>query len=316
MIDIEIEAGEAAKDISKKFENAGIVKSADIFYFYIKLNNLAPKIQAGKFQIPTNLTIPEVAEIIQKAAGNDIWITIQEGLRTDEIALILDEYFLKEENFKFNKEEFLAIVNNPDDYDLNSEMLEYKPEGQTLEGFLFPDTYNVSKEITSKELVELLLDTFYEKLEEEKLSIDKHETLSAYEVIKLASIIEREARGADEKNMVADILLKRLNGELEGVKLIQADATLLYELKNWEAVITNELKEKDSAYNTYKVPGLPPTPICSPGLDSVSAVMNPESNEYFFYLHDGDGKIHYAKTLSEHTNNIRCFINGNQDYCL
>jgi UPF0755 protein len=313
---VEIEKNEGVKAIAVKLQSAGIIKSSDIFFLYIKLNNIAEKIQAGKFEIPQNLTVIEVAEIIQKAAGNDIWITIPEGLRLDEIANILDKYFLKEDNTKFNKKEFLEIVQNPDKYTFSSTTISYKPSGKSLEGFLLPDTYSVKKDISSKEIVDLFLTELEKKLADNNIDMTSHKDLSAYEVLTLASIIEREARTSEERFMIADILLKRLRGEMEGVKLLQTDAALLYELKDWKAVVTKELKDKDSPYNTYKYTGLPPTPICNPGIDSIKAVMNPTENDYFFYLHDDEGKIHYAKTNKEHVNNERCYINKNKDYCL
>jgi UPF0755 protein len=282
----------------------------------VKLNKIAPEIQAGKFQIPQNLTVVEVAEIIQRAAGSDIWITIPEGLRMDEIAELLDEKFLKEENTQFDENVFLDIAQNPQGYDLGVDIIENIPDGKSLEGFLFPDTYNVRKDITTEELVILLVQTLEDKLENARLNIESHDSLSAYEIMILASIIEREAFTDEEKYMISDILQKRLRGEMEGIKLLQADATLLYEEKDWKAVVTKELKEKDSPYNTYKVTGLTPTPICNPGIEAIKATLDPSENEYFFYLHDEDGKIHYAKTHDEHVNNERCYINKSPDYCL
>ncbi len=316
LAEVEIEQGEGAQAIARKLQKAGVINNSDVFYLYVKLNKLAPNIQAGKFQIPQNLTIIQVAQTIQKAAGNDLWITIREGLRLDEVAEELDKTFLKEENSKFDKEEFTSIINNPDQYAIEGKLIAYKPEGKPLEGFLYPNTYNVPKDITSLELIKLLITTFEKKLESENVSIDSDKDLSAYEVIILGSIIEREARESEERYMISDILRKRLEGKMDGVKLLQVDATLLYEEKDWDAVITQELKERDSEYNTYKNTGLTPTPICNPGLDSIKAALNPKSNDYLFYLHDPEGKIHYAKTHSEHVNNQRCFINKNPDYCI
>ena len=316
IVEIEIEQGESVKEISVKLQAAGVIKSSDIFYIYIKLNVIAPKIQAGKFKIPQNLTITEVSDTIQKAAGNDLWITIPEGLRVDEVAEKLDNFFLQEENTKFNKEEFLDMVQNPDSYEFDSELLSFKPEKKTLEGFLYPNTYSIKKDIKSQELIELFITTLENELAEKNLSIEAHNELSAYEVLTLASIIEREAREDEEKYMISDILLKRLQGKLDGIKLLQVDATLLYEERDWSAVVTIALKDKDSKYNTYMYTGLTPTPICNPGVSSIKAAMNPEANEYLFYLHDPEGNIHYAKTNDQHVNNQRCFINKNSDYCL
>jgi UPF0755 protein len=316
IVEIEIEQGEGVKDIAVKLQAAGVISSSDIFYFYIKFNNLGSKIQAGKFSIPQNLTIIEVANFIQKAAGNDLWITIPEGLRIDEIATNLDETFLKEENTSFDKDKFTDIVENPDSYEIDVDILKYKPEDVSLEGFLFPDTYNVPKDISALDLVVLFISTLEKKIEDNDLDLSDHKKLDEYEVLILASIIEREVRSQEQKKMVSDILQRRLDGDLDGVKLLQTDATLLYEEKDWKAVITNELKESDSLYNTYKVIGLPPTPICNSGMDSIEAVLDPEDNDYLYYLHDDQGKIHYAKTFDDHVNNQRCYINKNQDYCL
>lgn len=314
--EVTIESGESVKDIAIELQKAGLIKNSDVFFIYVKLNRIAPSIQAGKFQIPQNLTIVQVADFIQKAGGNDIWITIPEGLRYDEIANLLETEFLKHENTKYSKDEFLKISENPDGYEIEAEIIAYKPAGNSIEGFLFPDTYNVPKDISSIELTNLLISTLEKKLNEEDIQLDSHKELSAYEVLTLASIIEREAWTTEQRYMISDILQKRLRGELDGVKLLQADATLLYELKDWEAVVTKELKEKDSEYNTYLKVGLIPTPISNPGIDSILSVLNPTSNEYFFYLHDEEGKIHYAKTNNEHINNQRCYINKNTDYCL
>lgn len=316
IIQFEIEQGESVQDISVKLQQAGIISSSDVFYFYVKLNRLGSSFQAGKFAISECSSMQEVAEILQRAEGNDIAITITEGLRMDEIATVLEAEFLNEENTNFDKDEFLSIVESPDDYDFGIDILAFKPEGNSLEGFLLPETYYVQKDITTWELVNLLVTSLEDQLAEDGIDLTSHNQLSPYEVLTLASIIEREALTTDERYMIADILLKRLRGENEGVKLLETDATLLYEEKDWKAVVTIQLKEKDSPYNTYKYPGLTPTPISNPRIESIKAVMSPTENEFLFYLHDDQGQIHYAKTYDQHINNQRCHINKNPDYCL
>lgn len=314
-VDVTIEVGEAAKEVAVKLQAAGVIKSSDVFYLYLKLNNLGEKIQAGKYQIPQNKTVKEVAKLIQQAQGNDIKITIPEGLRIDEVAEILDTYFLKEESSNFDKDEFIKILENPDEYELDADILKYKPEGNSLEGFLLPETYFVNKDITSWELANFLVNELDKRLKDEDVDLESSDDLTPYEVLTLASLIERESRVSEERYMIADILLKRLRGELDGTKLLGVDAALLYEEKDWNMVVTVQLKEKDSPYNTYKTPGLPPTPICSSRIESIKAVLDPTENDYFYYLHDDQGKIHYAKTQEEQTRNQRCYINENTDYC-
>ncbi len=316
VVEIDIISGETAKEIAVKLEKEGVISNSDVFYIYLQLNDLTSRIQAGRFFIQKNLTMKEVAVLLQKAASTDIKVRIKEGQRLDQLAEQLELFFLNKETSNFEKNLFESIVNQPDDYGLDVELLDIKPAGKSLEGFLYPDTFFVDKDITTKQLIVFLINTLAEKLDEEGLDIHNDKQLTPYEILILASIIEREANKTDDRFMISNIFRKRLRGEMNGVKLLQADATLLYELKDWKAVVTVQLKEGDSPYNTYKFPGLPPTPICNPSIESINAALNPKVNDYLYYLHDDEGFIHYAKTLDEHNNNVRCFINKNTEYCL
>ena len=125
-----------------------------------------------------------------------------------------------------------------------------------------------------------------------------------YEDIILASIIEREGYNGNDRPIIAGILLKRFE---EGW-LLQTDASLLYPFKDWKQPITQEIKESDSPYNTYKNMGLPPTPICNPGLQSIEAVWNPTETNYYYYIHDTDGNPHYSETLDQHNENVNKYL--------
>lgn len=315
-VEVEILPGEDIKTIAKKLKDKGVIKNADIFYWYVKFEGIGSKVQAGKFNIPQNLNIKEVAAVIQTAAGDDVWVRFQEGLRADEIAELLELQFIKTEGSSFNKAEFMNIINFPDDKNLNADILKYKPEGNSLEGFIYPDTYSVSKSISTKELVELFLNNFEEKIGQETINKFENSPEGFYGSLTMASIVEREGRSGDERPMIANVLLKRIRTGLEdGTKLLQADATLLYLQKDWETPVTSDLKAQDDPYNTYINPGLPPTPISNPGLESINGVANPRENDYLYYLHGNDGEIRYAKTFEEHENNQRCYINDNKSYC-
>jgi len=120
-------------------------------------------------------------------------------------------------------------------------------------------------------------------------------------------MIERETFTDDEKSQIADIIYKRLEQGVNGVKLLQIDATLLYIAKDWKADAFS-LKGSDDLYNTYKYPGLPPTPIANPGIVSIQGAIYPERNDYLYYIHDDNGVVHFAKTLSEHNENVRKYL--------
>lgn len=313
-INIDIKVGESAESVAKKLSDNNLISSADLFLFYVKRSDQSSKLKAGSFSIAKNLTFDQILNILNDPKEKVTKVFFPEGLRSDEIAEVLENIFVKEDSSKFSKKEFLDIVKNPTKYDLNSVIVtKYLPKGKSLEGFLFPDTYQVDPKSTAKDLVQKFLTNFETRFV--NLYEESNKKYSMYDTVNLASIIEREAKGEDEKKNVADILIKRLDGKGDGTKLLAVDAPFLYELKNWKYVITNETKAKDSPYNTYKTAGLPATPISNPGLDSLSSVLSPTKNDYLYYLHGVDGVIRYAKTLGEHTRNIRCYINENQSFC-
>jgi len=291
-ITFEITSGESVDSIVQKLVDQGILKEkwANYFRIYLKLNDISQKIQAGTYEIPKNLSITEIAETIQQARGLDIWVTIPEGLRKDEIADILATEFIQEGNIAFNKDNFLALTK--DESFIST--LGFSYPLKDLEGYLYPDKYAFANTATTEEVLKIFIDNF-----QKKVGIE-----DSYEDIIIASMVEREGYTFSDRPMIADIIKRRLE---EGW-LLQIDATLLYPEKDWKHVITDIEKKKDNPYNTYKYAGLPPTPICNPGLESINATRNPQSNNFYFYIHDKDGNVHYAETLTEHNRNVEKYL--------
>ena len=291
-VTLQIEQGESVDSIIDKLVDAGILKEnwKNHFKYYLKINDLSQKLQAGVYEIPKNLNIKEIAETLQQARGLDIWVTIPEGLRKDEIAEILATELAKGGYKNFNSSDFLKLTTNPSFI----QSLGFNYELTDLEGFLFPDKYAFSVDETIEDILKKLTNNFKAKVGTE----------DSYEDIIIASMVEREGYNAQDRAMIADIIQRRYK---EGW-LLQIDATLLYPLKDWKHVITQEDKGSDNPYNTYKYPGLPPTPICNPGLESINAVRNPQSNDYYYYIHDNEGNVYYAKNLTEHKQNIEKYL--------
>lgn len=291
-ITFEIGSGESAEKIINDLVEKGILKEnwATYFKIYIRVNDISDKIQAGIYEIPKNLSIKEIAQTLQQSKGLDIWVTIPEGLRKDEIAEILDGEFQDEGNTNFNKEIFLSLTT--DQTFLST--LGFTYPLTDLEGYLFPDKYAFSNKVTTQDTVKILVENFKTKVG----------TTDTYEDIIIASMVEREGYTSSDRPMIADIIKRRLK---EGW-LLQIDATLLYPEMDWKHIITAKDKESNSPYNTYKVPGLPPTPICNPGLDAINATRLPTSNNYYFYIHDNDGNPHYSTTLAEHNSNVAKYL--------
>jgi UPF0755 protein len=291
-VELEISQGESIDSIIQELVDKNLIqeKWANYFKLYVRVNDLAPKIQSGKYQIPKNLNIKEIVETIQHAKDQDVWITIPEGIRKDEIAKKLSTEFSKVNNANFSETDFLKLTEDQT-YILT---LGLPTEVKDLEGYLFPDKYAFSKDATTQSVMDIIIENF-------KTKVGVQDT---YNEIIIASMVEREGYTSEDRPMIADIIERRLT---QGW-LLQIDASLLYPIKDWKHEITQQDKLSDSPYNLYKKAGLPPTPICNPGLQSINAVRSPKSNDYYYYIHDKDGNVHYAKTLAEHNSNVNTYL--------
>lgn len=278
--------GQAISIIANRLQETGLIKNSLVFQVIVKKEDLDNKIQAGSFDLSPNMSTAEIAfELTQ--GTNDVWVTIPEGWRREEIA----ESLVGQELEVFSAEEFLDFT-----------------EGQ--EGRLFPDTYLIPRQATANQIAILLGQTFERKV---VIGLADEIASSDYdfdEALVMASIVEREARGETELPVVAGILWNRV--EL-GMPL-QADATLQF-IKGYNAVEdswwvppTAADKTLNSVYNTYKYPGLPPNPIANPGLQAIRAALQPTATDYLYYLHDRTGEIHYARTLDEHNVNVSTYL--------
>jgi len=270
-----IDPGTLTSEILENLKQEDLIRNILAVRVYLKYNKYV--IQAGKYSLSKSMSTEEIFQVLSAAEDETVWVTIPEGLRYDEIADIWAEridYF---------------------DVKIFNDLMISSGSKYSFEGYIFPDTYNVTPGISEQEVFSLMTKNFENKVG----SID-------YDTLILASIIEREALSNEERPIIAGILQKRL--DTPGW-LLQADATLLYEVKNWKATITQEMKEEYSEYNTYWNPDLPPTPICNPGLNSIGAARNPDtSTSYWFYIHDAEGNIHYAVTQEQHNQNIYQYL--------
>ncbi|MEK7526772.1 MAG: endolytic transglycosylase MltG [Patescibacteria group bacterium] len=286
-----ITKGTGAIKTATNLEKAGLIRNALVFRIYMKISGAEGRIQAGQYDLSPSMSTAEI--IKQLLLGpNEVWVTIPEGMRKEEIG----EKFILSFGLKDQK----AI-------DFRSE---FRSLTKDKEGYLFPDTYLFEKTTTATKVVNYLTNTFTTKTK--GLDTD-------YETIIVASLLERETFTDEEKPTVVAIIYKRLDAGWP----LQIDAAVQYavtnsKLNNSNTVILDEywkeLTKADidisSPYNTYKRTGLPPTPIANPGLASLKAAINKQmETDYYFYLHDSKGQIHYAKTLEEHNANVRKYLN-------
>lgn len=281
-----IKKGESLGKIAQNLEDEGLVRSSLVFQFHAVKLGITRKVQAGDYRLNPKMSPEEIAQELTHGTL-DRWITLIEGWRREQIAGEVAEG-LEGEQSQFSQEEFLALT-------------------RELEGSLFPDTYLIPKEADAQKVVELLIANFNRKTKD--LGLDQ-------KTLTLASIVEREAKHAEDRPLVAGVLFNRLNGGMP----LQADATVQYAKANgecrmengecnwWAKSLTREDLQINSPYNTYKYTGLPPGPICNPGLASIKAALEPQETDYWYYLSDREGNIHYAKTHEEHEENIEKYL--------
>jgi UPF0755 protein len=297
-ITFSVTAGENGKTIAKKLAELDIIISEWAFYKYIKEEDIAPKLEAGKFILKKSYTIPEIAEYLTNARKDEVVATIREGLTLQQV----DDYFSK--NGILSSGSYTECARNCT-IDENFSFLHSRPKGQSLEGYLFPDTYFVDLDtINPKSMILRMLDNFDTKLDSELRSEIAKRGYSIHQIVTMASLIEKESRKDEEKPIIAGILWKRLE---EGM-ILGVDATVRFALNKWTAPLTVADLNTDSPYNTRKKGGLPPGPISNFSLSSLRAAIMPEASEYYYYLHGNDGQIRYGRTNEEHNENKRNYL--------
>ncbi|MBI5755104.1 endolytic transglycosylase MltG [Candidatus Peregrinibacteria bacterium] len=263
-----IPKGESVRSIGERLENEKLIVSRHLFYWYVRLENLGEKIQAGQFIMKNNLTIREIAEILTQKSRGEVAVSIIEGWTIADIDTALTNLNL------MTAGQFTLCAKTCDFSDIA-----FVKDTSSLEGYLFPDTYFIESDtFTPKDFIRRMLTNFQLKLTSLAESQPLPQNYTLNDRIIMASIVEKEVKTNADRPKVAGILWKRL----ENSWTIGADATLLYE--KGDGTITAEDLEKNSPYNTRKNAGLPPTAISNPGIKSIEAAFFPEESEYWFYL--------------------------------
>lgn len=294
-IHINIRPGSGVSEILAELQEKDVIKNNFQTKIYIKLRGLEQSLHAGEYIFSDTLSTKQVIEMLIKREGEqELTLTFIEGWTIQEMA----EY-LEDKNV-LDAEEFLAATKRNYPYNfLNS-----KPSTLNLEGFLFPDTYRVFVTVTADELVKKILDNFDEKLDKSLREEIIKQGRSLYDVIILASILEKEVVSFEDKKLAADVFLKRLE---EGIGL-GADSTVNYVTGKQVTRASREDIKIDSPYNTYKYRGLPPGPISNPGLEAILAAVYPKANSYYYFLTTKENKTIFSRTLEEHNINKSKFL--------
>lgn len=287
-----IEQGASFRVIAKELEMKGVITDAEKFFMLAKWNGVLKKIKAGEYELTTSMMPMQVLNKLVRGQIKEYNITIPEGYNIRQIAELLDVYgFVKKDEFlKASMDEKIIAPLNI--------------EGNSLEGYLFPDTYKFTKGITSVDIIRKMNERFYKVYEEIKSKrVNIRDDMPMKDVVILASIIEKETSKPEEMPLVSAVFHNRLK---RGMKL-ESDPTVIYGIKDFNGNITNKDIKSSTLYNTYRISGLPYGPISNPGKASLEAALNPANEGYLFFVSKNNGFHHFSKDLKEHNKAVNMY---------
>jgi len=281
-----VKKGSGLRKVAGELQEKGLIKSKDLFILWAMLKGGSRDIKAGEYSLNQSMPPVKIFTMLTSGAIKTHPLTIPEGLTAEQIADLLANKNL------VNKKEFISLARD------KSLAASHHIDGTSLEGYLFPDTYIITRDMDALALVELMVNRFwaiFNALKKDQKPVEGN-LLSVHQIVALASIVEKETGCAEERPIIASVFLNRLKKRMR----LESDPTVIYGLSNFDG----NLKRKDlhypSPYNTYLHYGLPPGPIANPGRDSLLAVINPAKTRYLYFVSKNDGSHYFSATLSEH----------------
>lgn len=278
----EVKSGEGFASVNRRLKDQGLIRSPRILYYYARHFKLMEKLRVGLYEINPGMKMKDIIGLLISGKGIMRALTVPEGKNIYEVATII-------ESSGFGQaKEFLSLIND------RTFVETLGIEAKNLEGYLYPETYHFNPGISLRQITQSMIDQF--QIKTRGLDISKSQ-LSWHQILTLSSIVEKETGAGFERPKIAGVFINRLK---KGMRL-QSDPTIIYGI--WERYDGNirksDLLEK-TAYNTYQIDGLPPGPICNPGIESIEAVLNPEQHDFLFFVSFNDGTHKFSKTYSEH----------------
>lgn len=290
LVEVTIPTGYTLPQISDLLKEKQLIRNSQVFGQYVRNNGAAEDIKAGTYELSPSNSVQEIVAIITEGKIASNLVTIPPGKRVDEVERIL-------RNSGYSAEEVKAAL-DPANY-VGHPALVDKPKAASLEGYLYPESFQRTAETSAQQIVTLSLDEMQKRLTPERRAAFSEQGLSVHKAVILASILEREVITPDERKQAAQVFLKRLD---EGIKL-QSDATAKYGVVL--AGLEDELNYQQtlvysSKYNTYENAGLPPGPVSNVSETALAAVAEPSNTDWLFFVAGDDGKTYFSRTASEH----------------
>jgi UPF0755 protein len=325
-----VESGDSAKAIATRLETEGLLADSRAFVFIATTDQLTGSLQAGTFILRKNMTPDQLVNaLLRPQPVPYVDIALRTSLRLEQVTAKLESLTA----LQMDASEFYDMAKSPPaelvaDYPWLAKALKDAPKGASLEGFLWPATYRVLPDTTPEELIRLMLDKFAANVGPDRMAVAKDRGLSFYQIVTMASIVEKEAQLDEEKPLIAGVYSNRLDPKKWPTGLLQSDPTIFYihdsleladrKVATWPQFVfwapikgglTDATLPADLAgYNTYTSAGLPPGPICTPTITSIDAALEPDTKDnYLFFVAKGDGSktTAFAKTLNQHQANVK-----------
>jgi UPF0755 protein len=286
--------GATLGSVSRDLADAGLVRSRLAAEWWGRVHGLAGELRAGEYELSAGLSTPQILERIAAGRVRTLEVAIPEGFTAEEIAGRLEERGLAD------GEAFLAAVHDP----AFAERLGV--EGESLEGYLFPETYHLARGLPAREVARAFVGQFlavWRQIEPRA----QERGLSMREAVTLASIVEKETGAPEERPLIASVFLNRL---ARGMRL-ESDPTTIYGIRGFDGNLKRaHLEDAGNPYNTYLIPALPPGPIANPGEAALVAVVEPAESDYLFFVSKNDGTHVFSRTYREHANHVNRFQKG------
>jgi UPF0755 protein len=284
---IYIKKGTNLKRVSEILEQERIIKNRHFFILLTTALRKKAKVKAGEYEFHTRMLPLEVLDILVEGQVKRHLVTIPEGYTLFQIAQLLEDLNLVEKKEFLQKSSSSIFINA-------LELPQFA--GPNLEGYLFPDTYHLFKEMDPEEVIRMMVHQFKKVFEPDLAHRASELGISEREAVILASIIEKETPLPEEKPLISAVFHNRLKRKIP----LQSDPTVIYGIKNFNGNLTKEHLMKPTPYNTYLIVGLPPTPICNPGKDSLLAAVRPAPVPYLYFVSKNDGSHFFSSDIEEH----------------
>jgi UPF0755 protein len=280
--------GSTLNEVTSELESKRIITGKRLFLLWARLMGYSRSIKAGEYRLSSGMPPLKILETLSKGIVITHPVTIPEGFTIRQIGELLEEKGL------VNKDEFLSITGDPDI------AKRYGICGHSLEGYLYPDTYQFGRGLSAMSIVDVMVKHFWEMVAPLRQKVEQS-GMTIEEVITLASIVEKETGRAEERPVIASVFKNRLKKRMR----LKSDPTVIYGLNDFDGNLKKEHLVQRTPYNTYVIRGLPPGPIANPGKESIEAVLFPAKTDYLYFVSKNDGSHYFSKTLTDHNKAVQ-----------